>query len=237
MTKIKVHDKNNDIDDNKNDNSDNANNGVTVPGREGVLREGLRSVRPHTQLNITLYKVIIMAMLMMMMTLCSTPRKTQHVSTQGDNNEDSDDGDNGDDNADDDDSALFNPTQNSTCLYTRWTPTGLLAIGTEKQKQTTLSIFLLLYLMNKTWFFPSFIFSLPLPQCIMTFTFYFQVGTSIQNDFHCLFSSGRLYTKWLSLSIFKWAPLYKMTFTVYFQVVTSIQNDFHFLFLSGHLWT
>ena len=90
----------------------------------------------------------------------------------------SDGGDNGDDNADDDDDALFNPTHNSTSLYTRWTPTGLLAIDTEKQKQTTLSIFLLLYLMNKTLLFPSFMFSLPLPLCIMTFTFQFQVFKS-----------------------------------------------------------
>ena len=86
-----IDDNDNDFDDNKNDNNDNANNGVTVPGREGVLREGLRSVRPHAQLNISLYKVIIMTMvmvaimimtmLMMIMTLCSTPHTTQHVST------------------------------------------------------------------------------------------------------------------------------------------------------------
>ena len=56
----------------------------------------------------------------------------------------------------------------------------------------------------------------------MTFTFYFQVGTSLQNDFHCLFSSGHLYMKLLSLSTF--------------QVGTSIWNDFDFLISSGHLY-
>ena len=71
---------------------------------------------------------------MMMMTLRTTPRTTQHHCIQGDNNgnadvndndddnaddDNADDGDNVDDNADDDDDALFNPTHNSTSLYTR----------------------------------------------------------------------------------------------------------------------
>ena len=83
------NDNDDDVDDN---NNDNTNNGVPVPGREGVLREGLRSVRPNAQLNFSLYKVIMttmmmaimmMTMLMMMIALCSTPRTTQHLSTQG----------------------------------------------------------------------------------------------------------------------------------------------------------
>ena len=57
LTMVLQYQDNNDNGDDIDDNNNDVNNGVTVPGREGVLREGLRSVRPHTQLNISLHKV------------------------------------------------------------------------------------------------------------------------------------------------------------------------------------